>query len=310
MSYFIPFAPLPLPAQPRPDSEARGTLFPSLSFAPLPLPAQPHLGSEARGVLFHNLPFTPLSLQAQPHPGSEARGTLFRDLQECPFHSRRSRSPALSLPVLHAPSRHFPSCTPVSASLPVSFFPLLSSHHLSLLSISLPLFGTLYLHSYIRPHLQGDPHPFLFGSPARYVHLFSVLLHNKLNNFGSPASTVVPLRCQPDRSCPYSRKGSLYRADLRTLVHTIGRFGLPLDSSASAYAFSESPLSPLGSDYHSVHMSPSNMIEDSPAHIDHILTIEATVNDIKSKNDATHQLLQNLLDRLGPLQAQNVPNSV
>jgi hypothetical protein len=37
-------------------------------------------------------------------------------------------------------------------------------------------------------------------------------------------------------------------------AHTIGHFGLPLDSSTSAYTPSENPLSPLNLDYHSTHM--------------------------------------------------------
>ena len=41
---------------------------------------------------------------------------------------------------------------------------------------------------YIRAHLQRDPHPFLFGSPARFViHVLDYLYHN-LIPFGSPAS--------------------------------------------------------------------------------------------------------------------------
>jgi hypothetical protein len=56
-------------------------------------------------------------------------------------------------------------------------------------------------------------------------------------------------------------------------------------------------------------MSPSDMFEDSPVHVDRILAIEATVDDMRSKNEATHQLLRDILDRLGPAQAQNVPDS-
>jgi len=49
------------------------------------------------------------------------------------------------------------------------------------------------------------------------------------------------------------------------------------------------------------------MIEDSPVNADRLLAIEATVDDMRSKNEATHQLLQTILDRLGPPQAQNAP---
>jgi len=54
----------------------------------------------------------------------------------------------------------------------------------------------------------------------------------------------------------------------------------------------------------------SNMFEDSPVHIDRILAIKATVDDMRSRNEATHRLLQGVLDRLGPAQAQNVPDPI
>ena len=44
-------------------------------------------------------------------------------------------------------------------------------------------------------------------------------------------------------------------------------------------------------------MSPSNMLEDSPIHVDHILAIEATVDDMRSQNEATYRLLQDVLNR-------------
>jgi len=49
------------------------------------------------------------------------------------------------------------------------------------------------------------------------------------------------------------------------------------------------------------------MSEDSPVHADRLLAIEATVDEMKGTNEATHQLLQSILDRLGPTQAQNAP---
>ena len=52
------------------------------------------------------------------------------------------------------------------------------------------------------------------------------------------------------------------------------------------------------------------MFEDSPVHIDRILAIKATVDDMRSRNEATHRLLQGVLDRLGPAQAQNVPDPI
>jgi len=57
-------------------------------------------------------------------------------------------------------------------------------------------------------------------------------------------------------------------------------------------------------------MSPSDMLKDSPIHVDCILAIEATVDDTRSQNEATHRLLQDVLDKLGPAQARNVPNPI
>jgi len=53
-------------------------------------------------------------------------------------------------------------------------------------------------------------------------------------------------------------------------------------------------------------MSPSDMIEDQPVHMDHVRAIEATMDEMKSQPEATHQLLQDILARLSPTQAQNV----
>ena len=53
-------------------------------------------------------------------------------------------------------------------------------------------------------------------------------------------------------------------------------------------------------------MSPSDMIEDQPVHMDRARAIEATMDEMKSQHEATHQLLQDVLTRLGPAQAQNV----
>jgi len=55
-------------------------------------------------------------------------------------------------------------------------------------------------------------------------------------------------------------------------------------------------------------MSPSDMPEDSPIHVDRILAIEATVDHMRSQNEATHRLLQDVLNKLGPTQARNVPD--
>ena len=53
-------------------------------------------------------------------------------------------------------------------------------------------------------------------------------------------------------------------------------------------------------------MLPSDMINDQLVHMDHVHAIEATMDEIKSQHEATHQLLQDVLTRLGPTQAQNV----
>ena len=57
-------------------------------------------------------------------------------------------------------------------------------------------------------------------------------------------------------------------------------------------------------------MSPSDMFKNSLVHVDRILAIEATVDGMRSQNEATHRLLQDVLDKLGPAQAQNVPDPI
>jgi hypothetical protein len=83
-------------------------------------------------------------------------------------------------------------------------------------------------------------------------------------------------------------------------AHIIGCFRLPLDSSASAYAPSENPLSPLDSDYHSAHMPPSEMSEDHLVPMDHLSTLKSTVDSMMSQSEATKNLLNTILKRLGP----------
>ena len=57
-------------------------------------------------------------------------------------------------------------------------------------------------------------------------------------------------------------------------------------------------------------MSPSDMIDDQPVYMNRVATIEATMDEMKSQHEATHQLLQNLIARLGPVQAQNVQDQI
>src|SRR5882762_5294742 len=93
-------------------------------------------------------------------------------------------------------------------------------------------------------------------------------------------------------------------------MHTIGCFGLTLDSSTSAYAPSENPLSPVYSNYHSAHMSQSDMSEDHPVLQDRLSILELAMEDMKSQSDTTQTLLKSLLERMGPaptLQKQNDP---
>ena len=51
------------------------------------------------------------------------------------------------------------------------------------------------------------------------------------------------------------------------------------------------------------------MLDDSPVHIDCVIAIEATMDEMRSQHEATHQLLQDVLDRLSPAPAQNVQSS-
>ena len=105
-------------------------------------------------------------------------------------------------------------------------------------------------------------------------------------------------------------KNTLRELISKNVGYTIGCFGLPLDSSASAYASSEDPLSCPPSDYQSPPMLPSDMFDDSPVHINCVIAIKATMDEMRSQHEATHQLLQDVLDRLSPTQAQNVQGSV
>jgi len=57
-------------------------------------------------------------------------------------------------------------------------------------------------------------------------------------------------------------------------------------------------------------MLSSDMIKDSLIHVNCILAIEATVDDMRSQNESTHRLLQDVLNKLGPAQARNVPDSI
>jgi len=53
-------------------------------------------------------------------------------------------------------------------------------------------------------------------------------------------------------------------------------------------------------------MSPFDMIDDRPVHMDCVIAIEVTMDGMKSQHEATHQLLQDILARLSPAPVQNV----
>ena len=171
---------------------------------------------------------------------------------------------------------------------PLSLFILATITPLCTTSDLLHYFQTscIYLFTvYIRHCQQRDPYPFLFGSPAS-PSLAAVTIAVALTVGKNPPRELI----------------------FRHVTRNIGRFGLPLDSSASIHVSAEDPLSPASSDYYSVHMSHSEMLEDSPVHIGHVIALENAVDEMKSQNDVTHHLLQDILSKLGPAQPQNVPN--
>jgi len=53
-------------------------------------------------------------------------------------------------------------------------------------------------------------------------------------------------------------------------------------------------------------MSPSDMIDDRPVSMNCIIAIEATMDEMKSQHGATHQMLQDILTRLGPVLTRDV----
>jgi len=90
------------------------------------------------------------------------------------------------------------------------------------------------------------------------------------------------------------------------VTHHIGCFGLPSDSSTSAHVSAEHPLSSASSDYHSPPMLPSDMIHDGPVNVGHLIALESTVDGLRSQNEATLAVLQDILFRLSPAPALNV----
>src|SRR6266498_280551 len=95
-----------------------------------------------------------------------------------------------------------------------------------------------------------------------------------------------------DHSCPYSRKESLRRADPRSTTSIIGRFRVSSTPSASMHAPFEDSLSNAHIDYLLINMT-YEMIEGESAHISQVLTLETSLDEMKSRHEATHELLQN-----------------
>src|SRR6266540_7423884 len=128
-----------------------------------------------------------------------------------------------------------------------------------------------------------------------------------------------------DCSCPYSRKESLRRADPQSTTSTIGRFRVSSTPSASTHApfedsISSTPsasthapfedsISDTRSDYLSIDMM-HKMVEDESAHISRVLALKTSLDKVKSQHKATHELLQNLINRLGPVHALNMHSPI
>ncbi len=68
-------------------------------------------------------------------------------------------------------------------------------------------------------------------------------------------------------------------------------------------------LSNAHSDYLSIDVT-HEMVKDESAHIGQVLALKTSVDEMKSWHEATHELLQNLIDRLGPTQALNAHSPV
>ena len=50
------------------------------------------------------------------------------------------------------------------------------------------------------------------------------------------------------------------------------------------------------------------MLKNSPVYIGCVITLKNAVDEMKSQNNTTYCLLQDILTKLGPAQPQNVPN--
>ena len=71
----------------------------------------------------------------------------------------------------------------------------------------------------------------------------------------------------------------------------------------------EGSLTDTHSDYLSIDMT-HEMVEDESIHIGQVFTLKISLNEMKSQHKATHELLQNLINRLGPAQALNAHSPI
>jgi len=161
------------------------------------------------------------------------------------------------------------------------------------------IYFQLRLHVYIEHYLQWDPHSFLFGSPARYVAMCSLLLSNKLTL--DPLPVAEPCASSPTAAPPTVAltvgKNLAGQPAREPRALAIGRFGLQSDSSTSARTRSASPLSTSFSDFRSARMSPSNMSDDFPsADAARLSAVEQAIERIESQNEATQKMFKDFLN--------------
>ena len=97
------------------------------------------------------------------------------------------------------PSRYSVTLLPIPLPPLLFVFFCFSSVSLSFYLLIFLYLCTLCVTLYIRQHLQVDPHPFLFRSPARYA----LCLHNKLNPSDLLLVLLFCLASRLDRSCSY-----------------------------------------------------------------------------------------------------------
>jgi len=176
---------LPLAFRSWPGCPATSQDIPRL---PLPLlPSHPWdipgSRSESRSPLWdprHHYVFQSVALSSnQPSVGSNESRNASRTTARIPH----------STPDLHP----LPPCSCSSPAVALLRFASCSFSPFGFLFISFYVLYLIRVTLYIRPCLQVDPYPFLFGSPARYALLFSPSLHNKLN----PSDPLLVPRSAP-----------------------------------------------------------------------------------------------------------------